>query len=106
MLIQLGSLLVFVEQEGDREGREHGRVDDEKQDDPVPHRLERRVVQDDELLAELLHDVVRGGSCGAIGETRRFAIFFTSSLLTNKNKFSSFSFFTSSNFSIRISYRF
>ena len=37
--------LLLGQQEGGGVGREDGRVDDEQQDDPVPHRLEGRVVQ-------------------------------------------------------------
>lgn len=39
-------LLHLVEEEGGRVRREDGRVDDQQQDDPVPHRLEGAVVQD------------------------------------------------------------
>ena len=38
-------LLLLGQQEGGGVGREDGRVDDEQEDDPVPHGLEGRVVQ-------------------------------------------------------------
>ena len=40
------ALLLLAEEEGGHVGGDDGRVDDEQQDDPVPHGLERRVVQD------------------------------------------------------------
>ena len=43
-------LLTVVEQEGGSIGRENGGVDDQQQDEPVPHRLEGAVVQDGEAV--------------------------------------------------------
>lgn len=45
-----GSLLLLVEQEGGGVRREDGRVDDQQQDQPVPHRLKRAVVQNRPLV--------------------------------------------------------
>lgn len=39
-------LLHLAEKEGGRVRRENGGVDDQQQDDPVPHRFERAVVKD------------------------------------------------------------
>ncbi len=66
VLVQLGSFFVLVEEEGDGEGREDGRVDDEQQDDPVPDGLEGRVVEDDELLLEFLDHAFCGASVGLV----------------------------------------
>lgn len=43
-------LLDIVEQEGGRVGRKDGRVDDQQQDQPVPHRFEGAVVEDGPLV--------------------------------------------------------
>lgn len=43
-------LLLVVEEEGGRVRSEDGRVDDQQQDQPVPNRFERAVVQDGELV--------------------------------------------------------
>lgn len=45
LLAPLRAVLRFVEQESGDVGCENRRVHDEYQDDPVPDRLERRVVQ-------------------------------------------------------------
>ena len=42
--------VLLVEEEGGDVRREDGRVDDEDEDEPVPHRLEGRVVQDGEAV--------------------------------------------------------
>lgn len=46
-------LLGVVEQEGGAVRGEDGRVNDQQQDEPVPHGLERAVVQDGELVDAL-----------------------------------------------------
>lgn len=46
-------LLGVVEQEGSTVRSEDGRVNDQQQDEPVPHGLERAVVQDGELVDAL-----------------------------------------------------
>lgn len=43
-------LLDVVEEEGSRVGGENGRVDDQQQDQPVPHRFEGTVVKDGPLV--------------------------------------------------------
>ena len=60
VLVEFGAHLVLVEQEGGAVRREDGRVQHEQQHDPVPHRLERRVVQDDEAR----HRAIIGASDG------------------------------------------
>lgn len=40
----------FVQQERGEVGRENGGVDDQQQDDPVPYRFERAVMQDRPLV--------------------------------------------------------
>ena len=42
--------VLLVEEEGGDVGGEDGRVDDQDEDEPVPHRLEGRVVQDGEAV--------------------------------------------------------
>ena len=56
--------VLLIEEEGGDVGREDGRVDDEDEDEPVPHRLEGRVVQDGEAVhAGRLQLVLRQHVC-------------------------------------------
>lgn len=55
----------LIEQERGHVGREDGRVDDEDEDDPVPERLERRVVQHGPLVDAGGLQLVLGHHLGA-----------------------------------------
>lgn len=64
-------LLGVVEQEGGAVRREDGRVNDKQQDEPVPHGLERAVVQDGELVDARRLELVLWKYIGTQGQNLR-----------------------------------
>lgn len=61
-------LLLVVEKERSGVGREDGRVDDQQQDQPVPHSFEGAVVEDGELVDAVGLEFVLGQHVGSEGQ--------------------------------------
>jgi hypothetical protein len=68
VLIQLGSFLAFVQQKRNGKRCKDRCVNDEQKNDPIPNGFEWRVMQNDELLTKLFHQVF-----SAISNARVFA---------------------------------